>query len=603
MIRKYLFIASVLGLALPNPPAEAYTPAAVTNNTQLMAASTITYPGGLCRDTFGNGNGAPPQCYVPSNVACSLNAGAGDNGAQVKSADGKCWLAAFYPTADARQWGVTGNTVTDQTVAVQAALTGYTSGGELAFPCGIIPLNGMLTEANPHVTITSLNRGCAVFVNSNLTGDVLLITGDYSGVDNVQFQTASLTTYRTSGATIHLSNGFGFVKNVKALDCYICINVGTTGGNTVVDNVTLRDIANGLTDPLSAAILVNTAVIADVFIDRVVSDNVDPGVTAVPNFCINLVNAYATHIGNNIDCHGQEFGLGLTPGQNQSVQATEVGAAYFDANVLAAVIIQPQGTGATSGYVFDTRLIGTWLVGVASGGDGLELNGSLVTGFAVPHRQSQINGTKCVGCVIMSIQQPQLGTGVLIGDASPLDTTIMGSSIAGWQFGGAQGTGASHVSWIGNFIGAYSYFKSIADAPLNTNNFALLFAGSNGNTLVLGNHLDGNTTAPIQGPLDGANSRVESNIGFNPPGIDGPLAVGPSPAVIGPGAVPGTYYFAQPGTFTATVKLGGLTAGTCQGFLVGTLANGVILQVNAGPGEEICVTWDTTAPGYTVMFH
>lgn len=97
----------VLLVAFYSGAAFGYTPAAMPTNTALQGAATITYPGGVTRDTFGNGNGATPLFYMPSNAACSLNAGAGDNGSQVKSADGKCWLAQFPPEGvDIRQFGV-----------------------------------------------------------------------------------------------------------------------------------------------------------------------------------------------------------------------------------------------------------------------------------------------------------------------------------------------------------------------------------------------------------------------------------------------------------------------------------------------------------------
>jgi hypothetical protein len=78
----------------------------VANLTALTLASTAAYPTGVWRTTYGNGNGAPPLFYNPSASACTFNAGAGDGGAQVPSADGKCWIAAFPSGAvDVKQWG------------------------------------------------------------------------------------------------------------------------------------------------------------------------------------------------------------------------------------------------------------------------------------------------------------------------------------------------------------------------------------------------------------------------------------------------------------------------------------------------------------------
>lgn len=77
------------------------------------------FTGGLWRNTYGNGNGATPLFYAPSGSACS----GANNGSQVTSADGKCWLASFPSTGiDPAQFGAMGNNSTDDTVPLQQAL-------------------------------------------------------------------------------------------------------------------------------------------------------------------------------------------------------------------------------------------------------------------------------------------------------------------------------------------------------------------------------------------------------------------------------------------------------------------------------------------------
>lgn len=73
-----------------------------------------TFTSGFWRLSYGNGNGASPVFYTPSNSACSLNSGNGDNGSQIKSADGKCWLAVFpHKVADVLQFGCIGDSATN----------------------------------------------------------------------------------------------------------------------------------------------------------------------------------------------------------------------------------------------------------------------------------------------------------------------------------------------------------------------------------------------------------------------------------------------------------------------------------------------------------
>ena len=83
---------------------------AVLNNSDLMAAKTSTYPNGVWRIAYSGATLAPtspPLFYLPSPSPCSLNAGAGDGGFQVRSADGLCWIADFPAGqgVDPQQWG------------------------------------------------------------------------------------------------------------------------------------------------------------------------------------------------------------------------------------------------------------------------------------------------------------------------------------------------------------------------------------------------------------------------------------------------------------------------------------------------------------------
>jgi hypothetical protein len=92
----------------------------VPDNASLMAASTAAYSTGIWRDDFSAGMGAPSILYVPSSSPCGLNSGNGDNASQVRSADGKCWIAQFKKSPpDARQWGA--NSTDDSAAALAAA--------------------------------------------------------------------------------------------------------------------------------------------------------------------------------------------------------------------------------------------------------------------------------------------------------------------------------------------------------------------------------------------------------------------------------------------------------------------------------------------------
>jgi hypothetical protein len=121
----------------------------IATNAALANASTADYPNGVWRSDYSNGFGAPPLLYNPGGSACSLNSGAGDNGSQVQSADGKCWIAQLPPLGlDVRDWGVAlGNPI---------HLTVSPSGSDTLL-CGIVPAVPCLTITGAQTTANMLN--------------------------------------------------------------------------------------------------------------------------------------------------------------------------------------------------------------------------------------------------------------------------------------------------------------------------------------------------------------------------------------------------------------------------------------------------------------
>jgi hypothetical protein len=94
----------------------------VPTNTALRALPSTQYTSVLRLGFFSPGDGGRAT-YVSTGLPCSLNEGNGDDGSQVRSADGKCWLADMSEgPASVKVFGAAGNGVVSDVAALQSCL-------------------------------------------------------------------------------------------------------------------------------------------------------------------------------------------------------------------------------------------------------------------------------------------------------------------------------------------------------------------------------------------------------------------------------------------------------------------------------------------------
>ena len=94
----------------------------VPTNAALQSLPSTSYPS-VTRLGFSSPGDGGQAIYVPSGSACSLNGGDGDNGSQVRSADGLCWIADFsLGPVSVKVFGAAGEGVTDDRAALLACL-------------------------------------------------------------------------------------------------------------------------------------------------------------------------------------------------------------------------------------------------------------------------------------------------------------------------------------------------------------------------------------------------------------------------------------------------------------------------------------------------
>lgn len=185
----------------------------VENNAELLTSSTGAYPGGVWRNGFTAKGDVEPIFYKPSGSACTLNGGNGDNGSQVKSSDGKCWLAKFHhDKPNVKQFGAKGDGTSDDGPAFRAACAWAleNSSNPIYVPSGTYRFNTLDDAGGAALYLnTGLADGKACSLEGPrsafdyasagpLDGPAMLILGD--GLNR------PLLRHRAMGASSHIAN-------------------------------------------------------------------------------------------------------------------------------------------------------------------------------------------------------------------------------------------------------------------------------------------------------------------------------------------------------------------------------------------------------------
>ena len=182
----------------------------VPTNAALATAPATLYPTGVWRDDYAIGLGAPPTFYQPIASPCSLNSGAGDNGSQVRSSDGKCWLATGLAGGPvwASVWGVVGDNATNNYTALSNVIAWMNANNncKIELPAGDIQFSSAL----PAIT----SQGCALegqgrdhtfLIHTGTSGNSVTLTGYAINIRHLTFQPLNV---KTSGCELEDTGSF-----------------------------------------------------------------------------------------------------------------------------------------------------------------------------------------------------------------------------------------------------------------------------------------------------------------------------------------------------------------------------------------------------------
>jgi hypothetical protein len=535
-----LAFLAILGFVTPTN-----APLHVQTNADLKKLSTLASP-----VVFRDDGGA--AVYTKSNVSCV----SADDGAQVTSGDGKCWIADFsVMRATPKVWGCAGNGTTNDAVCLQASVTAV--GGK--------PLYSGPYKYRSNSPITSATSGFEFVCDDKAYGlvsgvanqNLLTLSGSNQAILNCGIDMRNNGAFaNTSGAAI-VSSGANVVIEANILGPCLGIDISGNVGTIHKSRITFADVNNNGCSGIRVGHTTTLATTVDIRIQQTITEC---PVCATPAEEGLLVEDAGGLFITESDFLTTKHGVHIAPGANQQVIWLTAHNTYLsDGTTIEGLLIDAlAATSKVAGLSFSQ----TW-TSSSVGGAGVYIansGGGTVDDIRFDLHRIFANG----------------GHGLVItggSNVSVTNTDICGNGTltANTYDGVVVQAGIGKVMLQGNRI------RSACGSVSNQQFAGIAFLGAGDDVLVQNNDLRGNQTSGLTLAGTLTNSRVEGNAGYNPVGTAN-ITVGASPFTYSAGPSPETIYI-----------LAGTVSSVSTGGIVTCISTNC--SVNLGPNESLTVTY------------
>lgn len=507
--------------------------------TELPTDIEATYPDASPGDTAHQAHHDTIHAFVNGHPA------APDPHGDRAYADGLVEALRGVLPLNVRDYGATGDGVTDDAAAITAAVAALpASGGALYFPAGTYLLGSAITLNKP-----ALFYGDGYATNlrtSSASANIFTVTGaEQVEVRGLRF-TSSVA--RTAGWYVDVAAS---ANRFRLADFFMD---GFHGGVRTAAAATAT-IEGG--QMLNGVATTGTAVRIDAGVDVTVRDilvdaasQIYSGVYITATGDVTLTDCQLIHAGDALRLEAQT-GKAIT-----SVWAT---GCFFD-NSARGVVMQTGG-----GNIARCRLDSCWAASSTAHGIVIDSTGG-----------GTIDGVDINACHVFD----NAGNGILVTGSATENVRIDGCTVAGQvgQSGVAVLAGVSQFAIQNCRIGDSHGFPG--------NAYGIYIEGGAGNNYqVTDNDLRGNTTTPLSNAATGTARVVANNLGHNPGGT----------ADVTVGASPWTYT-AGAGYETLYVRGGTVSSVTVEGVTAFASTN---VSVRLAPGKSAVVTY-SAAPSAVV---
>ena len=486
------------------------------------------------------------------------------------------FLQRSVDTFDVAAWGARGDGVTDDTAAIQAAINAAAAagGGTVKLSPGTYIVSAPLSVEANSIHIAGAGPGATVLSPTSLTADVITagLTGTRTDL-SVRGLTIGGAAPRTAGAAVHW--GTVFRGHVEDCDLIAPFNgVYLSGPSSIIY---LRGIYIVNVTPATGVGVYMNGFANDVYLSDVLMDNPP---ASQPFAGIRLSSASGIWL-TDCDILHAGHGLRVDPPASQTVQWLFALNCAFDSCAIAGVYINAStATSTITGLQFTACWTSSnGMTGTTAAVSGI--HGLVVLGAA----GSTINGLSFVGHrAFVNTGDGMLinaGNDILVEAAQASGNSAPPTAAAAYQ-GIAIGGTVNGCQVIGCRSGQMAGFA-------NTQNYGIAVIGATPtNYLIATNDVRSNVAPnPLLDQGTTTQKNIRDNLGFNPIGYLGALAVPAS----------GTT-FDNPSGADATVYLAG---GTISAVVVGGSTTGVVATpatVHVPAGSNITLTY-TVAPTWT----
>jgi len=378
-----------------------------------------------------------------------------------------------------KDFGAVGNGVTDDTAAIQAAITA-TSAGIILIPEGTYKVSSTISWTKNNIYVEGEGQGATYILFTNATADVFRIGDGTANPGDTGISNLSITSsvVKTNGAAVKVQNGhnvrLSYIRLVENMFYGFYFEAGAEQFLYYLSDFEINSGTIGISIGLTGSMWVQ-----DLWIER--------GVVASTNIGIDIVNASGLFISNIDVIAATDIGIRVRPQAGKAARGLAFNNVLADTCVNYGWAINPAGTG----YVCQFSAVNCW---------GATSSATAGAGFAT----LATGGGTIIGVLLTAFRAiNNKGYGIVIGSGSKIQlvncqSTANSQSGSGVYHGLGVANNISNWTVVGGLFGA-------SDSIATLQGYGIFIGTGNTNYSIVGANLNGNVTGPI---LDASNTGI-----------------------------------------------------------------------------------------------